>query len=165
MQWVYHVLDSNKGLSKLSEDAIPNPLSIIECCMGLIAIDPVTEVVALAHFDIAQYMEKYWEHLFSWREKLMLANITLAYLSMDAFSTGPCRQADAFIRRLEMYPFLEYASRHWGYHAREAMSLRDANAEQGKLKCIGDVNRFLDARVNLDSSLQICDITSRPSKA
>ena len=73
-----HVLDSNRCLSKLSEDEIPNPASIIECCMALVAIDPVIRAVTLAHSDIAQYMQTHWEVLFSWKEKLMLANITLA---------------------------------------------------------------------------------------
>lgn len=161
---ISHVLDSNRRLSKLSEDEIPNPASIIECCMGLVAIDPVTKVVTLAHFDIAQYMQTHWEELFSWNEKMMLANITLAYLSMDAFSTGPCRQADALIRRLEAYPFLYYASRHWGHHAREAMLIQDADAEHGKQKLIENVSLFLNDRMSLDSSLQVCNLDSRPSE-
>ena len=160
---IAHVLDSKKRLSRLSEDEIPNLESIIECCMGLVAIDPVTRVVNLAHFDIAQYMQTHWDESFSWKEKLMLANITLAYLSLDAFSNGPCRQADAFSRRLEACPFLDYASRHWGHHAREAMLLQDADAEQGKQELIGNVNWLLNNRMNLESSLQVCDLNSRPS--
>lgn len=145
---IFHVLDSERRLSKLSEDEVPNPASIIECCMGLVAIDPMTRVVTLAHFDIAQYMQTHWEDFFSWKEKLMLANITLAYLSLEAFSIGPCRQADAFIRRLETYPFLEYASRHWGHHARGAMLLQDADAEQSKQELIGNVKWLLMSRMN-----------------
>lgn len=129
---ISYVLDSKRRLSKLSEDGMPNPASIIECCLGLVAIDPVSKIVTLAHFDIARYMQIHWEDLVSWREKLMLANITLANISMDDFSTGPCRQADALISRLEAHPFLDYASRHWGHHAREAMLLQDADAAQGK---------------------------------
>ena len=45
-----HVLDFTRRLSKLSEDEIPNAATIIECCMGLVAIDPVTKIVNLAHF-------------------------------------------------------------------------------------------------------------------
>ena len=159
-----YILDSNTRLSKLSEDAMPNPASIIECCLGLVAIDPVSRAVTLAHFDIAQYMQIHWDEMFSWKEKLRLANITLAYISMDTFSTGPCRQADAIISRLEAHPFLDYASRHWGHHAREAMLLQDADAEQGKQKLIENVSLFLNDRMSLESLLQVCDLNSRPSE-
>lgn len=159
-----HVLDSNRRLSTLSEDEVPNPASTIECCMGLVTIDPVTRVMTLAHFDIAQYMRTHWEDLFSWKDKLMLANITLAYLSMDVFSFGPCRQANEFIGRLEQYPFLDYASRHWGHHARKAMLLQHADAEQGKRDLVEKISLLLDDRMNLDSSLQVCDLSSRPSE-
>lgn len=157
-------LDTSRRLSKLSQDEIPNPASIIKCCMGLVAIDPVTKVVTLAHFDIAQYMQTHWEELFSWEEKRMLANITLAYLSLDVFSSGPCHHANDFMRRREAYPFLDYASCQWGHYAREALLLQDADAEQGKQIFIENLNRMLNGRMNLDSSLQICDLVSRPSK-
>ena len=159
-----YILDSNRRLSKLSEDEMPNPASIIESCLGLVAIDSVSRAVTLAHFDIAQYMQIHWDEILSWKEKLRLANITLAYISMDAFATGPCRQADAIISRLEAHPFLDYASRHWGQHAREAMLLQDADAEQGKQKLIENVSLFLNDRMSLDSSLQVCDLNSRPSE-
>ncbi|KAF6228937.1 hypothetical protein HO133_007049 [Letharia lupina] len=162
---VSHVLDSNRYHSKLSEDEIPNPASIIGCCMGLNAMDPVIRVVTLAHFDIAKYMQTHRGVLFSWKGKLMLANITLAYLSLEAFSTGLCRQADAFTRRLEAYPFLDYASRHWGHHAREAMLLQDADAKEGKQTLVGNLNGLLNDRMNLESSLQIRSVSKLPVAA
>lgn len=161
---MYDVLDSDRNASKLSEDEMPNPVSIIECCMGLVAIDPITRVVTLPHFDIAQYMQIHWDFLFSWKENLMLANITLAYLSLNAFSTGPCRQAESFNRRLEAYPFLEYASRHWGHHAREAMLLQHADAEDGQQALFRNVNGLLKGRMKLESSLQVCNLNSMPSR-
>lgn len=161
---ISHVLDSKRLLSTLSEDEIPNRASIIECCMGLVTVDPVTKLMKLAHFDIEQYMQTHRENLFSWKDKLMLANITLAYLSMDAFSLGPFRQASKFIGRLEEYPFLDYASRHWGHHAREAMLIQDADAEEGKHDLIENICHLLDNRIKLASSLQVCHLTSRPSE-
>ncbi len=48
---ISHVLDSNRRLSKLSEDEIPNPTSVIECCMGLVAIG-VTMLARLCYFKM-----------------------------------------------------------------------------------------------------------------
>ena len=161
---IAHVLFPEDRLLSLHEDEISNAESIAECCMGLLAVDPVTRVVTLAHFDIAQYMQTHWDELFSWKEKLMLANITLAYLSLNVFSTGPCHQADALSKRLKAYPFLDYASRCWGHHAREAISIQDADTENGRRKLIAEVYWLLKNRRNLESSLQVCDLNARPSR-
>ena len=94
-------------------------------------------------------MQTHWEDLFSWKEKLMLANITLAYLSMDAFSTGPCLEADALTERLQSYHFLDYASPHWSHHARAAMVPQNVDAEYCELELVESVNRLLNNRMNL----------------
>ena len=57
------------------EGEMSRPLSIVECCEGLITIDPATRVMTMAYYDIAQYMQTHWDHLFSPKEKLMFANI------------------------------------------------------------------------------------------
>ena len=38
---------------------------------------------------------------------------------MSIFEEGPCHQVAALRERLDVYPFLEYTARHWGYHVRE----------------------------------------------
>lgn len=54
-----NVLDFEEGPSELREGDIPNPASIVECCQGIVAIDPATSVVTIAYYDIEEYMQKH----------------------------------------------------------------------------------------------------------
>lgn len=86
-----HVLDKKKP-SKLSKEEIPDPKSIIECCMGLIKMEPTTNIVTLAHYDILQEMRKQWVQLFAPKHTASLARTCIAYLSLSEFSAGPCHE-------------------------------------------------------------------------
>lgn len=150
------VLDLRTEPLELIEDEIPNPASVVECCMGLVAIDPVTRIITLAHYDIGQQMRMRWNDVFiHCPENMRLAKWCMAYVSLAAFSDGPCYEAIAFGRRLEQYPFLDYASRHWGRHAREALPHQKIDGD-----IMDDIGRLLskEKRKNLESSLQVCEI-------
>lgn len=151
-----NVLEFEKGPSELREGDIPNPDTIVECCQGLVAIDPVTSVVKIAYCDIEEYMQKHWDTLFSPDVKIELAEVLLVYLLMDAFLSGLCYHVDDFSRRLQNYPSIVYASHYWGQHVREALSL--GMPEQ---HIIERVNCFLAKRSNLESSLQVSLMTAK----
>lgn len=147
-----HILDYEKNPSQLNLDEVPNPESIIECCMGLIKIEPTTKIVTIAHYDILQEMRQQWVKLFAPQHTTRLAKTCIAYLSLAEFARGPCHEVDIFIRRLEEYPFLDYASHYWGYHAREALSFETWEAD-----IMGDINGLLDQSMNLGLSLQVSE--------
>ena len=139
-----NVLDDNRRPSKLNEEDIPNPESIIECCMGLIKIEPTTTVVTLAHYDILQELRREWVKFFTPEHKVRLAKTCIAYLSLGVFSKGPCHEMGTFKERLEKYHFLVYASNHWGDHARAAQA-----------DVIDDIYWFLKKPENVRFSLQV----------
>ena len=130
-------LETQQPPHELDKDLIPDVEVLVKCCEGLISIDPVTRLVTLAQGDIAECMRRQRSaHLsrhisgtcakidhFWYQEMTMLAAVSLAYLSMSIFEEGPCHQLSALRERLDEYPFLEYAARHWGYNTRELMPL------------------------------------------
>lgn len=153
---IVFVLDSHAEPSELLEDEIPNPAAVFECCMGLVAIDPVSRIVTLAHHDIEQHLRTRWNDVFPrYADNARLAKCCMAYISLAAFSTGPCCEAEAYSRRLEQYPFLDYASRHWGQHTRELLPHQKIDGDIFK-----DIGQLLskEKRKNLESSLQVCEI-------
>jgi hypothetical protein len=93
----------------------------------------------------------------------MFADITMAYLSLDTFSSGSCDTADALIRRLKEHPFLDYASHYWGHHIRQTLSLPEYHVQQTfplprqARDPIAKVVRLLERRKNLKCSIQVCD--------
>ena len=144
------VLNYNKRPSKLILEEIPDPVSVIECCIGLIKVDPRTELVTLAHYDISQEMREQWGTVFGEENTKRLARICIAYLKLDEFSNGPFHEHSAF--RRDQCPFLHYASRFWGYHARAALRLTNPGAEISD-----DIHQFLEQPMNLGLSLQIAE--------
>ena len=152
------VLDHSKEVADLIEDDIPDPTAIVDCCMGLIAVDSVTSTVTLAPYDIGQYMRQNWDKIFKDAlTKAKVARWCVAYLSLDVFSNGPHREVNDLRRCLHQYAFLDYASRHWGHHAREALSPPSSGEE-----ILNDIDRILGKtkRSNLELSLQICELSS-----
>lgn len=147
-----HILDYEKNPAELSLDEVPNPESITECCMGLIKIEPTTKIVTLAHYDILQEMRQQWVKFFAPEHTTRLAKTCIAYLSLAEFARGPCHEVDTFRRRLEEYPFLDYASHYWGYHARAALSLETWEAD-----IIRDIHGLLSQPMNLGLSLQVSE--------
>ena len=145
-----HVLSYKKRPSKLDLEEIPNPESIIECCMGLIQMEPTTRAITLAHYDILQEMQKRWVEIFGPDQMARLAETCMGYLLLADFSGGPCHEIATLRGRLEEHPFLDYASHYWGYHAREALLLPVCNADVKD-----DIHRFLKQPMNLALSLQV----------
>lgn len=147
-----HILDYKERPSELILEEIPNPESITDCCMGLIKVEPTTKIVMLAHYDILQEMRKQWDEYFAKEHSARLAITCIAYLSLAEVSKGPCHDSPTFRSRLEKYPFLDYASHYWGYHARAALSFGSRKAEISD-----DINRFLKQPMNLALSLQVSE--------
>lgn len=147
-----NILDYEENPSGLSLDEVPNPESITECCMGLIKIEPTTKIVTIAHYDILQEMRQQWVKFFAPQHTKRLAKTCIAYLSLAEFARGPCHKVYTFRRRLEEYPFLDYASHYWGYHARAALS-----SETWEADIIGDIHGLLSQSMNVALSLQVSE--------
>ena len=144
------VLSYKKRPLKLDLEEIPNPESIIECCMGLIQVEPTTRVVTLAHYDLLQEMRKRWVEIFGPDQMARLAKTCIGYLLLADFSGGPCHETATLRGRLEEHPFLDYASHYWGYHARKSLLLPVCKAD---IK--DDIHWFLTQPMNLALSLQV----------
>ena len=147
-----HILDYEQRPSELSAEFIPDSELIVECCVGLIKIEPMTRIMALAHYDILQEMQKDWANLFPPDYQAKLAKVCIAYLSLDEFSKGPCHTFDDFTNYLGKHPFLDYASRFWGYHARAALI-----SENFKTDVEDGIHLFLKKPKNLGLSLQVSE--------
>jgi ankyrin repeat protein len=70
-----------------------------------------------ADYTTQQYIEKQRETRFP-NVEAVIATTCLTYLSFNVFARGHCYWVDEFLSLLNDHPFLDYAARHWGYHAR-----------------------------------------------
>lgn len=100
-------------LMALEDDDLPDIEILTSVCSGLILIDAESRTIRPIHYTVLQYFERIHGHkLTDARRNLTL--VSLAYLTLPNFSDGICPDDTAMAERLEKYPFLDYAAKHWG---------------------------------------------------
>lgn len=115
----------DNGLTSWSTRYCPLPQMIIDCCQGLVLMEPSTHVLNLSHYTIREYFEKNTERLFPLIKKDM-ASTCLSYLMYKDSDSGPLVGRYKRVEgRVSQYPFLSYAARHWGKHAAETEQEKD----------------------------------------
>lgn len=105
------------------EDRLCHPGLITEICRGL--IDHHAGFVTLAHSSVARFLmtpdilssKAAYFALGPDEGNRALMHMCLQYLSMDCFTSGPCRTANGLTQRLQSYPLLPYAATFWAVHA------------------------------------------------
>ena len=83
----------------------------------IVTVDKESNLVRLVHYTAQDYFEK--NPLLD--RDIALKNTTeacITYLSQDALNKGPCDDNEALRHRLKRYPFILYAARNWGKHAK-----------------------------------------------
>ena len=113
-----HALAVEPGKSELDQMSIPKEIDVESLCAGLIVVDNNSELVHFVHFTAQHYFETIRGTRFP-EAQTSIATTCLTYLLFDVFATGLCTSYEAWDARLQKYPLLDYAARHWGTHARE----------------------------------------------
>jgi ankyrin repeat protein len=157
LMWICHskrpvkVSEVSDALSvKLDQSArsrkhCPSAELMVECCQGLVIIDPDTMNIRFAHYTIQEYLIEHSERLFL-RAEANLAEICLTYLLFDTFRQGPCLDEDDIESRIASNPFLSYSARYWGMHVQ--CSEIDPNVERLTF-------RFFDSSSAVACAIQI----------
>ncbi|KAL3448908.1 hypothetical protein BJX65DRAFT_317173 [Aspergillus insuetus] len=96
----------------------PLPRVVLECCMGLVSIEPTTETVRLSHYAVSEYLVENSNRLFADAEASISA-LCMTYLLLDPFTKGPRTEEDEIDDLLDYCPFLSYAAARWGDHVRQ----------------------------------------------
>jgi len=110
-------LRGRSGVERSEQDNVPTIQTVMNCALGLVTVD-TSSTVRLVHFTLQEYILAN-PTLFQ-SPHSMIAEVCLTYLhfacirdlSPDPSSPPPTT------------PFLEYASSHWGAHARREISER-----------------------------------------
>jgi ankyrin repeat protein len=124
-----HALAVNPGDSTFNTEGIPSEKALIECCMGLVVIDPETSTIRLTHLTLQEHFDKHWKDLFPSGHSTIAATC-LSYIQLDHTIPHP-REEDtqhSYFGRLEAPPLLQYAIENVGRHLQ--MSSDQALAEQ-----------------------------------
>ncbi|KAL9097074.1 MAG: hypothetical protein Q9165_001038 [Trypethelium subeluteriae] len=100
-------------------DALTSP------CVGLVVVDKESHTVRLAHSTAEEYLrreESIFQHAQSKLTETCLICLTSMPLTLSNSTTLPTDELDKYCER---YPFLRYATDHWGDHLSNGKQGRD----------------------------------------
>lgn len=149
-----HALAVKLGDTELDEDNLRPVNFMVDYCLGLVLIDHESSTIRLVHFTLQEYFQSQRVSIFPLGER-MICQTCLTYLCFDVFAKGPCQNKDDFVSRLDIYPFLVYATKYWSEHARE-----DAESQLAPLMLM-----FVDDSQRLDSWSQVWSTQGDPNKS
>lgn len=132
------------GSTALKPRFRPSQKRMVDCCMGLVAVDDRSSVIRLVHFSVQEYLHKYQDGLFA-QSECTIAEACITYLLFEPFACGPRRKETEVVDMISKNAFVRYAAHHWGSHVRSAV-----NDEVDKLALT-----FLQAEAQRGCSLQI----------
>lgn len=135
-----------QGRQELDKLDIPDRITLLEICGGLVTIDNTKNTVQLAHQTVHEYLTKDSKLLKDADFELAMACTT--YLSFDTFDSGACITYDSFKSRLELNPFLDYAAHHVSSHLRQCDQRLSVDIVLRFLKRPGCISSYMQARHN-----------------
>jgi len=122
------LLAIHPGRRQVAPKYRPAPRTLLECCQGLVTIDARTGDVRTSHHSIQEYLMENDERLFPRAEAILAVNC-LSYLLLEDFADGPWETEEEVESHIDSYPFLEYATRFFGNHAKPSEGDPDVQAE------------------------------------
>jgi len=110
-----HALAVEKGSTDIDPENITPQDTVLGSCLGLAVVDSETSTVRLTHYTLQEYLS---QPGILPNAHTTLGQICLTYLNYDQIRGLPAENDSS----LSGMRFLEYASLHWGRHAKMELS-------------------------------------------
>ncbi|KAL9034420.1 MAG: hypothetical protein Q9180_005419 [Flavoplaca navasiana] len=111
------VLAVEPDTTEIDPENVYNSEDLVSVCAGLVVVDQESGIIRLVHYTTQEYFERTGD---AWNPggQLHITVACLTYLSFTTFQSGSCSTDKEYDERLRQHPFLDYAAKHWGHHAR-----------------------------------------------
>ena len=132
-------LSIEPGSKTLDREAIPDWLSLVSRCMGLVAVDPESLVVRLVHYTAQEYFENRRMELFP-DGHTQIAKACMTILSFNEIASFYFKELssgwnlDGLKRLFRLYPLVFYAAENCERHISQAP---EANLQLELLEILG----------------------------
>ncbi|RXW25651.1 hypothetical protein EST38_g225 [Candolleomyces aberdarensis] len=111
---VLHAFAFEEGSAEVDEDNIPSLKLVLQVCVGIVSTDAETATLGLIHSTAHDFFRQLPQLQDT---HLDIASTSIGYLSLPPSST-PFPDLETLSGRLRDMPFLAYASKYWGMHAK-----------------------------------------------
>lgn len=156
------MLTPNHAQTSFDEEAIYAEDDLVSLCAGLVTIDRESHVIRMVHYTAQDYFERVRNEMFP-TIQVEIAKACINYLQLDDFESDEYTDGNNYIEVSDKlhsrYPFLDYAGKQWGFHARG-----EAEYEVGEMICclLEKKMRLWFACAILDDSVGMWDFGPRP---
>ena len=103
------------------EDGVCTEEDLVDVCAGLVTVDRASKIIRLVHYTAQGYLERRGSQMWPTIQQ-NIAETCITYLELSDFRSEDYMPIDEYIelsdRLRSRYPFLDYAGRYWGHHAR-----------------------------------------------
>lgn len=167
-----HALAVEPEEDTLDPENMPDILTLVDICAGLVTIDESSGVIRLVHFTTQDYFQRLRITRFP-QAQTYITKICLAYLLIKEFEDGCSLSEPELIARAKRFPFLTYAASFWARHMRSAEKggLIDKDVREMALNLLKSKHPFANAyqadywekkeTFQLPSSYRSCPATLR----
>lgn len=149
-----HALAVETGKGSLDVENLVDIEELISVCGGFLAVTAESKLITFIHTTAEESFRDHRETGMAIGEAA-IASTCLTYLCFDCFADGRCDDDEALQRRLTKHPFLDYASRFWGSHIREAPWRELADELAGELTDLALKLLTHDGRVSTCSQIML----------
>lgn len=121
---ICYALATRPGMATFCEKFTPSVKTLLSICAGFITTtidkyDGGKEAVRLIHYTAHEYLTKV-ENKWYPSNHSDIAATCINYLSLEDFKDGSLL-GPSFYKRLDLYPFYQYAAENWGYHVTSSL--------------------------------------------
>jgi ankyrin repeat protein len=118
MTELQHAIASlNEDESSYGKEDLATEKSILSACLGLLTHSKASGIVGLVHSSARDVILGQLR-LNNQSSEVRIGKACLRYMSSPEMAKGPCLSLQGLKTRLITMPFLEYSTRHYGYHVR-----------------------------------------------
>ncbi|KAH7317362.1 ankyrin repeat-containing domain protein [Rhexocercosporidium sp. MPI-PUGE-AT-0058] len=112
-----HAIASLDDAPEYTVESLESDKAILSSCLGFLTHSKLGQTVNLVHLSAREFVLKQLNSR-STDSNIAIARACLRYMAVPEMAKGPCRSLDELKTRITEMPFLDYATRYYGYHVR-----------------------------------------------
>lgn len=150
--------------ARFDKDAIHSEEHIVSVCAGLVMVERESQVICLVHRTAQDYFERKRRVVLP-STQVEIVETCIAYLELKDFESDELTNGEEHVEVSDKlhskYPFLDYAGKYWGHHAR---GITESSVGNRIVRLLLDPLRLrLACDLMNDNSIGMRDIGPMPS--
>ncbi|KAF2033016.1 ankyrin [Setomelanomma holmii] len=110
-----HAIASLEDIPEYTPESLEPATAILTSCLGLLVHSRSSQSIGLVHISAREFVLKQLS-LEAQYSRIAVGRACIKYLSVPIMARGRCQSLDELKTRIADMPFLDYATRYYGYH-------------------------------------------------